>query len=117
MPIASLLIPRFVLTNSYPECAFSTGRIFPASDATLAIYYRNYPHLFRELPWFEGRDLADMPKHLKKRVDDVWAYLKPERHFSSSDGVFNPFGFLAKGRFWAYTNTIPLSEEDYLKAK
>lgn len=117
MPIARLLEPRFKIIALYPECPFAVGHIYRLSNDALANFYRNYPHLFREVPWYEGRELPEMPKYLKKRVDNVWVFLKPDRHFSSSDGEYNPFGFLASGRFWAYVNTVPLSEEDYLKAK
>lgn len=70
--IAKLMQPRFKVIADYPESPFEINSIFTADDYKLTeessfvdIEFREYPHLFRELQWWEDRKEDEMPEYVK----------------------------------------------------
>lgn len=84
---AELLTPRIEVIADYPNSPFVVGDIlfFEKSDGVFTTYkkegykegvitamdFANYPHLFRPLPWYEKRDIEDMPEYVKLVPDSI----------------------------------------------
>lgn len=82
-----LLKPRIEVIADYPNSPFAVGDIllFEKSDSVFgwylregydegictAIMFENYPHLFRQLPWHEKRELEDMPEYVKMVPESI----------------------------------------------
>ena len=67
-----LLNPRFEIIADYPESWRKVGDVLecPNFDNDFTKKYwieanEKYPHLFREMPWWENRNIEEMPKKLK----------------------------------------------------
>lgn len=58
-----LLKPRFLLTNDYPGNNREVGSI--SIEIHTAEYFRKYKANFRELEWWEERDIKDMPGYIR----------------------------------------------------
>lgn len=87
METKELLIPRYQLYATYPNCPFELGCILIQQDigATNNPYYEagtfgipnkpslynpeNYPHNFSKLTWWEYRTINDFPEYLRDRQD------------------------------------------------
>lgn len=82
--------------------------------------FKNYPHLFRKLEWWEDRNTEDMPEYLKYFDEDgkLEFVLKVEKYKSHKDsGLFWCFEY-----FWenepdvkrmSLTGWIPATKEEY----
>lgn len=61
-----LLAKRVKVIASYPDSNYLIGEIIYLND--YSVYERKifapYPHLFRELKWWEERDPSDLPEYL-----------------------------------------------------
>lgn len=80
MNAKELLIPRFEVVETYPNCKFKKGDFLERiPNATNDWYNHNkslidaeillediekYPHLFQKLKWWENRTNEEMPKKL-----------------------------------------------------
>jgi hypothetical protein len=78
MTVEELLNPRWKVMADYPNSPFNVGDIHSFMfAATAKIVFGTWPHLFRELQWWEEREEKDLPKYVKhKERDEV---LKVER--------------------------------------
>ena len=63
-------IKRFEVISNFPKNPFVVGQIIETK--TDLIYcvpnsdrYSDFPHLFRELKWWEGINIEDAPKYIK----------------------------------------------------
>lgn len=129
---AELLTPRIEVIADYPNSPFVVGDIllFEKSDGVFTTYkkegykegvitamdFANYPHLFRPLPWYEKRDIEDMPEYVRigltnKRFSK--AYWKPmyngdniESWKVSEDGTFWK-------NIWSIPTIQPATHEEY----
>ena len=88
MTAAELLTPRFEVLMTYPGSSFLQGDIlFRIKNATNDWYHinqfsstaeihldtiRKYPHIFRELKWYEVRFAKDMPKKIISPFGEVF---------------------------------------------
>lgn len=77
MKASELLVKRFEVIKDYPNCPYNVGRILTpargssnvyeckeAPASSLISFPEKYPHLFRELYWWEGRTEEQMPKKI-----------------------------------------------------
>ena len=62
-----LLIPRIMVNIPYPNSPFKVGDIRTCADNQHGDinYYRQFPHIFKELKWWEERKVEDMPQYVK----------------------------------------------------
>lgn len=85
-----LLVPRYRLYATYPNCPFTVGTIFIEKDmgvtnnpyyevgafgihAQPAIYNpEEYPNNFCKLNWWENRAIIDYPEYLRDMQGDVY---------------------------------------------
>lgn len=64
--IEILLKPRFEVIADYPNSNWSIGEIITdAGEFSTKHIYRKYPHLFREMKWWEKRTEEEMPRYVK----------------------------------------------------
>jgi len=82
MNTEQLLIPRYEVIADYPDSSFSVGQIIKFEllktgdwvyrwakhdgiyEMSL-IEFKEYPHLFKPLPWYHGRKIEEMPEYVK----------------------------------------------------
>lgn len=88
MTAAELLTSRFEVLMTYPGSSFVKGHIlFRIKNATNDWYHinqfsstaeihldtiRKYPHIFRELKWYEFRFAVEMPKKIISPLGEVF---------------------------------------------
>jgi len=101
MTTEELLKPRYKVIADYPKSLYHVGDILNAGWRSEDLIYcdhdgprwRDYPHLFKKLEWWEDRKIEDMPEYLKQTgmVDGAdnpipdW-YLKVKKHFNAGNG-------------------------------
>ena len=68
-----LLAPRYKVIATWPNTYSKVGDILsPTYYVDKAIkFYKTYPHLYRELEWWEDRELSDMPEYVKQVTGDI----------------------------------------------
>lgn len=80
MTAEKLMIPRFEVLEEYPNCKFKKGEVLTRLNGATNNWYHTdedsidaeilfediikYPHLFKQLNWWEKRKKEDMPKRL-----------------------------------------------------
>lgn len=70
-----ILATRFKIVLLYPNCEFKIHDIIkPNSNIKIAIY-RSFPKIFKELKWWEDRDITEMPKYVKSDKYGIMACL------------------------------------------
>ena len=112
-----LLTPRFRVIGEYPNCKFREGDLLQRIPRATDDWYhadihavvgghdiselRKYPHLFRELKWYEDLDSKDFPKYCKVGLevansDDVCIDVEKNRiiHIGHSEYLFGKCTFL-----------------------
>lgn len=67
MKTEELLKPRFKLIADYPGNTQEIGNV--TVEVSTANYFRKYPANFRELQWWEDREIEDMPEYVKFKSD------------------------------------------------
>lgn len=73
MTTEQLLQPRYMVIADYPKSIYPVGDIIRAGGRNGDCIYcdtegprlSHYPHLFRPMPWYEGRNVEDMPEYVK----------------------------------------------------
>ena len=101
-----LMKPRYKVIADYPKSPFDVGMILTKSGGTnnvftceqaiqksLVWHPENYPVIFQELMWWEGRTIDEMPEYVKQSgmVDSAdnpvpdW-YVKVKKHFNAGNG-------------------------------
>lgn len=98
-----LLKPRYMIMADYPGNRIKVGSILQSSSnnmiETLVFCIADqdwvkseeldkYPHLFRPMPWYEGRKAEEMPEYLK------WGRIVLK------NPSYNHSGFYAEGVGW-----------------
>ena len=135
MTSEELLIPRYEVIGGYPNSKLKLGNILTPDRMnptffggkkkipdTLIENPEKYPHLFRELSWWEHRKEEDMPMYLKHRLnledEDSWNYHKIAKWDMSIlfgfENVEERIGCNLELWLKAY-QYLPISEEEYLK--
>jgi hypothetical protein len=108
-----LLKPRFKVIADYPESIFKIGDIKNADmilNGTTGnpIYLRSYPHLFKELKWYEHQRLENMPLYIKGMYKAIF---KVDRYEGSAEGWWTP---IVNDKRWVLDPTmLPATEEEY----
>lgn len=77
MTATELLIPRYEIIADFPGNKYNVGRIitpitksnvmFDCPDAPsseIIQYPEKYPYLFKRIPWWQNRDVKDMPEYV-----------------------------------------------------
>lgn len=116
-----LLKPRWKVIADFPDSDFKVGSIedrnwckyVNGEDATDGIAWNisDFPHLFKELEWWEERAIEDLPdyvKYQKKIYKAYWkceASVRCEKHPSDGLGLDADWG-----------SCLPATEEEYLSA-
>lgn len=91
----------------------------------------DFPHLFKELGWWEKRKVEDMPAYVKQTdmvdgadnpLPDV--YLKVKKHFSAGNGewrddsahIFCADSYISplQNCSYSYSGWLPATEQEYL---
>ena len=106
--IEKLMRPRFEVIAPYPNCTHKVSDIIEGIHAeTLAEHYRQYPHLFRELKWWEKRTEDEMPKFVKSKDGDVCKV----RYWLLNGSV----AYKAEDNFsiWFISDELPATEAEY----
>lgn len=136
MTIEQLLQPRYKVIEEYPNSPFEIDDIFFVNqdeeyiNPPIGIQPFKYPHLFKKLSWWEGRDIEDMPKYLKKTgmvdsaenpVPDI--YVKVKKHFSAGNGEWrdDSIHIFCADDYWSnlkncsysYSGWEPATEDEY----
>ena len=98
--IEKLMRPRYEVIAPYPFSPYKVGDIIekiaklnwqvkqrPVSCLSEDDPYAQYPHLFREMEWWEGVAESEMPKYLKNKFSSQ--VLEVDRyHFNESKQAF-----------------------------
>lgn len=63
MTTEELLKPRYKVIADYPHSWFTIGEIIQDNFVSLSL--KLYPNIFKELKWWEKREVEDLPKYLK----------------------------------------------------
>jgi len=129
-----LLRPRFEVIADYPHSEYEVGEVLDRNwswDGDDVNGFNKsisqYPHLFKELEWWEKREEKDMPEYLKQEefVDAYSGSLVPKivikvrAHFRSASGdwrndsieIFHAEGNRGSG---TYRGWLPATREEYL---
>ena len=139
--VEKLLQPRYKLIADYPSNIDDIGTVYEIdlSDGhgiDFEMTCKKYPNLFRELEWWEEREIEDMPMYLKQTgmVDDDntlpdWCF-KVKKHFNAGNGEWRDNsirifcteehptkGWSLGNRSFHYSGFIPATEQDYLTYK
>lgn len=89
--VQDLLKPRWIVIAVYPYCPYEIGDLIEISDAGTSFHccttkewnewendfsgshnyfsldqINNFPALFRELSWYENREIEEMPRYIKR---------------------------------------------------
>ena len=73
-----------------------------------------YPHLFREMPWYEDRKVEDMPEYVK---DKISGKIFNPVHFSNHWAYPSKNGCAFGGRHIRYETLLPATQEEYEQFK
>jgi len=110
--IERMLLPRFEVIADYPNSNWSIGEIITdAGEFSTKHIYRKYPHLFRELDYWEKRTEEEMPKYVKS---EQWGRVfKVLSHFA---GLHKEQCKVYDGKIdrrMRYENLLPATEAEY----
>lgn len=125
-----LLKPRFKVIADYPNSDYEVGIIIDTSQHYLyrsgkvvgqsikkVDFFRQYPHLFKELQWYEDRDVSEMPMYLKQTLSNG----KTTFHkIIKWDGLYGleGQGYSCNLLLWAKNfNYQPATEEEFLNSQ
>lgn len=114
-----LLKPRWKVIADFPDSDYVVGNIedrdwskyVNEEDETDGIVWSisNFPHLFKELEWWEERAIEDLPDYVKyqkliyKAKDKFLASVRCEAHSFDGKGLNADWG-----------SCLPATEEEYL---
>ena len=106
--IEKLMRPRYEVIADYPKSPFKVGEVFtPAIPSA----FKSYPHLFREMEWWEGMAESEMPKYVKS---EQWGRVfKVLSHFA---GLHKEQCKVYDGKIdrrMRYENLLPATEAEY----
>jgi len=120
-----LLTPRIKIINDWPGVAGKAipGTIIVADEEDSDMFWidgepflidkiRDYPYLFKELPWWSDRDVKDMPEFVKienKIIPVKKWFIAPDSVWLN---VYYPEPSFTMGSKF-YPAVLPASESDY----
>ncbi len=123
------MLSRFILRIDYPNSIFEVGDVIELDierdcwvckkyeDVGMKNHPANYPDVFKELDWWEYREIEDMPMYLRDTCSgDV---VKVKEHFTGRSGTTLKQWFTEEGTFELkepYEGFEPATEEEYLKS-
>ena len=142
MPLskAELLTPRIEVIADYPNSPFSVGDIltertdlyvypvFADAAHNNPVYIsqgdaEQHPHLFRQLPWYEKRDIEDMPEYVKTGLINQRFSRVQWKPMYNGDNI-ESWKISEDGTFWKNIWSIPTIQpatqeeyEAYIKTK
>lgn len=109
--IERMLKPRFEVIADYPGSNHKVGAIlYPPSEMYIE-HFKQYPHLFTELKWWEKRSKKDLPKYVSHKGNvykvDKWNLNEPPAFIA----------LLENGRWCYYDSIQPATEAEYEKGR
>lgn len=139
--LTDLMLKRYVMIDIYPEQKFEVGEILYADGrghvyiyedkGRQRFYPENYPKLFREMGWWEKRQINEMPLYLKFNERSSFCKIgddeEPEvhivkRHFKISDSDEWRYShsdcFISEwyNKSYSYMNFIPATNAEWVKS-
>jgi len=141
MPLSKteLLTPRVEVIADYPNSPFKIGQILNVDAGQLkengesymyvqtehdsSVAVSEYPHLFRMLPWYEKRDIEDMPEYVKTGLINQRFSKVQWKPMYNGDNI-ESWKISEDGTFWKNIWSIPTIQpatqeeyEAYIKTK
>lgn len=117
----NLLKQRWKVIANFPDSDFRVGSIQDRDwckyvngvDETDGILWSisDFPHLFRELEWWEERDIDDLPNFVKYQN---LIYKVKEKNLVSARSEKHPLD--GAGLDVPWSNCLPATEEEYLSS-
>lgn len=125
MNTEQLMKPRFKVINDYPGAISRVGDLFMIGYLNAKQCWilcrdgktvehsvhgpENYPHLFKQLDWWEDRDEKDMPEFFK--INHSSRVVKSASHFVGSNK--NMFEVAHKNGCVFYDHVTPATQSEY----
>ena len=133
MPLSKeeLLIPRYKMIADFPWSSrdnHNVGDIFTDDGKSpvmnqentpiRAIDWQRFPHLFKELQWWEERKIEDLPEYIKANVHCDEHFFKVYAYVRASDAVVEfAHGDASVPSPWNGWYPFPATEEEYFEFK
>jgi hypothetical protein len=102
----------------WPYCPWKHGEIIllnSKEDETNRYnkdFISEYPHLFRPMPWYEGRTAEEMPEYVKNKSAIPVTYLKVDEWADDEKGGWD---FRCGGRWHQHAWAVePCTEAEYI---
>jgi hypothetical protein len=111
-----LMVPRWEVIADMPFNHFTVGQIVTDINIIEGYRFSKYPHLFRQLSWWEHRKEEEMPWYFKHTSGgDIY------KRATIIGGAHNVMVYFPKGEYGPGTigpiglmNLLPSNETDYL---
>lgn len=122
--------PRFKCIADYPGSDYSVGQIIPLTNhhsnefysrtedddvIEQESFYKQYPHIFKRLQWWEDRDISELPEYVKNAADGI--VFKVEYNFNGhTPSDVHTWNEEARVPFWhSLHHLLPATESDYIQ--
>jgi len=122
-----LLRPRFKVIADFPDSCLDVGEIITIGEGVFETveWWRKYPHIFKELKWFEERTKDEMPKYVESNYDGGFKRGMVSKVVSieqESSSVIFPTCLLlcyieGYNNRLNFANLLPATEQEYLQFK
>lgn len=114
--VDELLQPRYKVIAAYPGISYEIGKILQCAESEHGDvnYYKQYPHLFKRLEWWEDREVSEMPEYLKDTSDGI--VYKVEYRERGTNNIEYRIGISWISLHFG-THVKPATEQDYLNYK
>lgn len=125
--VENLLKPRIKMIAPVPEYGMKVGTIITEDDK---LYFelrpgykmnlkgiQQYPHIYKELPWYEDRQESEMPGYVKNG-ESVLRVFKHYQRVTYSIPEFNVdqgYFLIDKDVDCRYQNYLPATKEEYIE--
>jgi hypothetical protein len=111
---AALLIPRFKLIADYPGNSQPIGSVF--IENANAVYFRKFKSNFKELEWWEDRNVENMPDYIKHNFTGEVKYIEEHFCYISGGVKYNSpvVCHVGSGDFWRYDCCSPSSRKEFI---
>jgi hypothetical protein len=118
-----LMKPRWKVIADYPKNPYHVGDILNGGFRSEDLIYcddkgprwRDYPHLFRKLEWWEERKPEEMPEYVKFGLSKPTKVLPVNKWLILEEGEVK-LQFRPDGNFrfaWEFNNFLPATPADY----
>lgn len=110
--VEDLLKPRYLVIADYPDSPFDVNEILYQSTGagkhnkdywTLKrgglynIHCKQYTKIFRELRWYENREISEMPEYVKVVENNAYTKVIPDEHGNYENGYEEIVHYPKKG--------------------